>query len=163
LPRRTTADGWVRAIPATIPALMRAVRPTLLLTQHGADTHRLDPIADLSVTLEAQREALMLLRERADGVCEGRWLAVRGDGRALGPALAGPPAVRALEPRPAPGRSRAPAPSSPAPRAPPPTPGAGPPPPPPPGACGPAPPPSRPRLRWPHPTRPQIVLLSRLL
>ena len=83
LPRRTTADGWVRAIRATIPALVRAVRPTLLVTQHGADTHRLDPLADLSVTLEAQREVMMLLRELADEVCEGRWLALGGGGYAV--------------------------------------------------------------------------------
>lgn len=50
LPSRTTADGWVRAIRATVPALVRAVRPTLLVTQHGADSHRLDPLADLSVS-----------------------------------------------------------------------------------------------------------------
>ena len=40
LPPRTDADGWVRAIRAVVPPLARAVRPTLLVTQHGADTHR---------------------------------------------------------------------------------------------------------------------------
>ncbi|AXK45849.1 acetoin utilization protein AcuC [Brachybacterium saurashtrense] len=83
LPRRTTADGWVRALRATIPALVRAVRPTLLVTQHGADTHRLDPLADLSVTLEAQCEAMLLMRELADEVCDGRWLALGGGGYAV--------------------------------------------------------------------------------
>jgi acetoin utilization protein AcuC len=83
LPRRTTADGWVRAIRATVPALVRAVRPTLLVTQHGADTHRLDPLADLAVSLEAQREVMLLLRELADEVCGGRWLALGGGGYAV--------------------------------------------------------------------------------
>src|SRR5699024_630357 len=80
LPSRTTADGWVRAIRATVPALVRAVRPTLLVTQHGADSHRLDPLADLSVSLEAQREVMLLMRELADEVCDGRWLALGGGG-----------------------------------------------------------------------------------
>ena len=83
LPPRTTADGWVRAIRATVPALVRAVRPTLLVTQHGADTHRSDPLADFTVTLEAQREVMMLMRQLADEVCEGRWLALGGGGYAV--------------------------------------------------------------------------------
>ncbi|ASK65225.1 acetoin utilization protein AcuC [Brachybacterium avium] len=83
LPSRTTADGWVRAIGATVPALVRAVRPTLLVTQHGADSHRLDPLADLSITLEAQREVMLLMRELAEEVCDGRWLALGGGGYAV--------------------------------------------------------------------------------
>ncbi len=83
LPPRTTADGWVRAIRATVPALVRAVKPTLLVTQHGADTHRSDPLADFSVTLEAQREVMMLMKELADEVCGGRWLALGGGGYAV--------------------------------------------------------------------------------
>ena len=83
LPTRTTADGWVRAIRATVPSLVRAVRPTLLVTQHGADSHRLDPLADLAVSLEAQREVMLLMRELADEVCDGRWLALGGGGYAV--------------------------------------------------------------------------------
>lgn len=83
LPPRTDADGWVRAIRAVVPPLARAVRPTLLVTQHGADTHRIDPLADLRVSLEAQREVMLLLREVADEVCEGRWLSLGGGGYAV--------------------------------------------------------------------------------
>jgi len=83
LPARTDAAGWVRAIRATVPALVRAVRPTLLVTQHGADTHRLDPLADFSVSLEAHREVMLLMRELADEVCQGRWLALGGGGYAV--------------------------------------------------------------------------------
>ena len=83
LPARTDAAGWVRAIRATVPALVRAVRPTLLVTQHGADTHRLDPLADLTVSLEAHREVMLLMRELADEVCQGRWLALGGGGYAV--------------------------------------------------------------------------------
>ncbi|MFC5318524.1 MULTISPECIES: acetoin utilization protein AcuC [Brachybacterium] len=83
LPPRTTADGWVRALRATVPALVRAVRPTLLVTQHGADTHRVDPLADFSVSLEAHREVMIMLRELADEVCGGRWLALGGGGYAV--------------------------------------------------------------------------------
>ncbi|MCT1430011.1 acetoin utilization protein AcuC [Brachybacterium muris] len=83
LPPRTDADGWVRAIRATVPALARAIRPTLLVTQHGADTHRVDPLADFTVSLEAQREVMILMREIAEEVCEGRWLSLGGGGYAV--------------------------------------------------------------------------------
>ena len=59
------------------------MKPTLLVTQHGADTHRSDPLADFSVTLEAQREVMMLMKELADEVCGGRWLALGGGGYAV--------------------------------------------------------------------------------
>ncbi len=83
LPPRTTADGWVRALGATIPALVRAIRPTLIVSQHGADTHRMDPLADFSVSLEAQCAAMEMIRDAADEVCEGRWLALGGGGYAV--------------------------------------------------------------------------------
>lgn len=83
LPSRTDSDGWVRAIRATVPALIRAIRPTLLVTQHGADTHRSDPLADLRVSLEAQAEVMTLLRDLADEICGGRWLALGGGGYAV--------------------------------------------------------------------------------
>lgn len=83
LPPRTSADGWLRAIGATVGPLVRAIRPTILVTQHGADTHRLDPLADFTVTLEAQRAAMLMLRDLADEVCEGRWLALGGGGYAV--------------------------------------------------------------------------------
>ena len=68
-----TADGWVRAIRATVPALVRAVKPTLLVTQHGADTHRSDALADFSVTLEAQREVMMLMMAARTAMIMVRW------------------------------------------------------------------------------------------
>lgn len=83
LPPRIDADGWVRAIRATVPALARAIRPTLLVTQHGADTHRVDPLADFTVSLEAQREVMILMRQIAEEVCDGRWLALGGGGYAV--------------------------------------------------------------------------------
>lgn len=83
LPARTDATGWLRAVDAVVPALVRAIRPTLLVTQHGCDTHRDDPLADLAVTLEAQGAAMAMMRELAEEVCGGRWLALGGGGYAV--------------------------------------------------------------------------------
>ncbi len=80
LPAHTTSEGWLRAIDAVVPPLVRAVRPTLLVTQHGADTHRDDPLADLAVTVEAQQVAMAMMRDLAEQECGGRWLALGGGG-----------------------------------------------------------------------------------
>lgn len=80
LPERIDADGWLRAIDAVVEPLVRAIGPSLLVTQHGCDTHRDDPLADLCVTLEGQRAAMLRMRALADELCEGRWLALGGGG-----------------------------------------------------------------------------------
>ena len=38
---------WLRAFHAIVPPLLRQFRPQVLVSQHGADTHRLDPLAHL--------------------------------------------------------------------------------------------------------------------
>ncbi|MDO5661133.1 MAG: acetoin utilization protein AcuC [Brachybacterium sp.] len=83
LPPRIDSSGWLRAIEATILPLVRAIRPTVLVTQHGADTHRDDPLAEMHVTLEAQRESMRMMRSLADEVTGGRWLALGGGGYAV--------------------------------------------------------------------------------
>ncbi len=71
---------WLRAIDGIVPALVRAFEPEVLVTQHGCDSHRLDPLAHLSVSIDAQRRAAELLHDLAHEVCEGRWLATGGGG-----------------------------------------------------------------------------------
>jgi acetoin utilization protein AcuC len=72
--------GWHRAFDAVVPPLLRAFRPQVLLTQHGADTHALDPLAHLMLTVDGQRLAQQRLHELAHEVCDGRWIAVGGGG-----------------------------------------------------------------------------------
>src|SRR5580692_4410851 len=43
LPAGTGDAGWLRAVDAVVPPLLRAFRPTVLVSQHGCDSHRLDP------------------------------------------------------------------------------------------------------------------------
>ncbi len=57
LPAGTTDAGWLRAFHAIVPPLLRQFRPQILVSQHGADTHRLDPLAHLQVSIDAQRAA----------------------------------------------------------------------------------------------------------
>ncbi|MDG4785801.1 acetoin utilization protein AcuC [Micromonospora sp. WMMD1102] len=83
LPPGTGDAGWLRGFHATVPALLRAFRPQILVTQCGADSHRLDPLADLRLSVDGQRASYLALRALADELCEGRWVATGGGGYAL--------------------------------------------------------------------------------
>jgi acetoin utilization protein AcuC len=83
LPAGTGDAGWLRAFHAVVPPAVRAFRPQILVTQCGADTHRLDPLANLQLTVDGQRATYLMLRELADEVCGGRWVATGGGGYAL--------------------------------------------------------------------------------
>ena len=83
LPPGTDDGGWLRAFHAIAPSIVRAYAPELLFTQCGADTHRLDPLADLRLSVDGQRASYIALRGLADELCQGRWVATGGGGYAL--------------------------------------------------------------------------------
>ena len=83
LPAGTGDRGWLRAFDAVVPELLRAFRPTVLVTQHGCDSPALDPLAHLELTVDAQRAAAIKLHDLAHELCDGRWLATGGGGYAV--------------------------------------------------------------------------------
>ncbi|MEU4743804.1 acetoin utilization protein AcuC [Actinosynnema sp. NPDC023658] len=83
LPPGTGDRAWLRAFEATVPSLLRAFRPQLLVTQCGVDTHREDPLADLALTVDGHRAIYRRLRELAEQTADGRWLALGGGGYEL--------------------------------------------------------------------------------
>jgi acetoin utilization protein AcuC len=80
LPPGTGDAGWLRAFHAVVPPLVRAFEPEILITQLGCDTHRLDPLAQLELTVDAHRHSYAVLHELAHEVTGGRWIAVGGGG-----------------------------------------------------------------------------------
>ncbi len=76
----TSDDSWLAAVRTVVPPLAAAFRPTILVSQHGCDTHVLDPLAHLRLTTNAMWEAARLLDGLADEHCSGRWLATGGGG-----------------------------------------------------------------------------------
>jgi acetoin utilization protein AcuC len=80
LPPGTGDAGWLRAVHSVVPHLVRAFRPDVLVTQHGCDSHVLDPLAHLAVTVDAQRAVQSTLHDLAHEVCDGRWVALGGGG-----------------------------------------------------------------------------------
>ncbi len=83
LPAGTRDAGWLRAFHAVVPPLVRAFRPTVLVSQHGCDTHWMDPLANLELTIDAQRAAHAAIHELAHEAAGGRWLLTGGGGYEL--------------------------------------------------------------------------------
>jgi acetoin utilization protein AcuC len=83
LPPGTGDSEWLRAFHAVVPALLRAFHPEVLVTQHGADTHAEDPLANLSLSVDGQRAAHHALAVLAETTAGGRWLALGGGGYSL--------------------------------------------------------------------------------
>ncbi|NNG96890.1 acetoin utilization protein AcuC [Gordonia araii NBRC 100433] len=71
---------WLRAFHAIVPSLIGEFAPQIIVSQCGADSHRADPLTDLSLTVDGQRAAILAMRDLADRYCDGRWLAVGGGG-----------------------------------------------------------------------------------
>ncbi|HKA96453.1 MAG TPA: acetoin utilization protein AcuC [Streptosporangiaceae bacterium] len=83
LPAGTGDSGWLRAFNAVVPPLLRAFRPQFLVSQHGCDSHRLDPLAHLELSIDGQRTAHRWLHQLAHETADGRWVLTGGGGYAL--------------------------------------------------------------------------------
>jgi acetoin utilization protein AcuC len=83
LPAGTGDAGWLRAFDAVVPPLLRAFRPQVLVSQHGCDSHRLDPLANLELSVDAQRRAQLMIHELAHETADGKWLVTGGGGYEL--------------------------------------------------------------------------------
>ncbi|PTX55198.1 acetoin utilization protein AcuC [Melghirimyces profundicolus] len=76
----TEDDSWLDAFRKVVPRVAHAFRPDVILSQHGCDAHRYDPLTHLSATMNIYREIPRIIRELAHEVCGGRWIAVGGGG-----------------------------------------------------------------------------------
>ena len=72
--------SWWPIVERVIPALAEAFGPTFVVSQHGCDSHVLDPLAHLCLTTASYQRACALIDEVAHRYCEGRWLATGGGG-----------------------------------------------------------------------------------
>jgi acetoin utilization protein AcuC len=83
LPAGTGDAGWLRAFDAVVPPLLRAFRPQVLVSQHGCDSHFLDPLAHLELSIDGQRRAHAALHGLAHETAAGRWVLTGGGGYEL--------------------------------------------------------------------------------
>src|SRR5699024_1041394 len=54
--------------------------PQVLVTQHGADGHSHDPLADLNLSVDGQRQLMLDASDWSEGYADGKWLALGGGG-----------------------------------------------------------------------------------
>ena len=80
LPPRTGDAGFLRAAHAVVPPLLEAFAPDVLVSQHGCDGHLTDPLADLRLSVDGQRQLAFDVGDWADRFAHGRWLATGGGG-----------------------------------------------------------------------------------
>jgi acetoin utilization protein AcuC len=76
----TDDEGWLTAFRAIVPPLVGEFRPNVLVSQLGCDTHATDPLAHLSLSTRAYREAAAALHALAHEAADGRWIATGGGG-----------------------------------------------------------------------------------
>jgi acetoin utilization protein AcuC len=79
-PAGTSDAAWLRGFHAVVPPLVRAHAPDVLVSQHGCDSHALDPLSHMALSLDAQRASYAALHDLAHGAAGGRWVAVGGGG-----------------------------------------------------------------------------------
>lgn len=80
LPSGTGDAGWLRAFHAVVPQLVAAFQPEVIVSQHGCDSHRTDPLTHLNLSVDGQREAASAIGSLAARHCDNRWIATGGGG-----------------------------------------------------------------------------------
>ncbi|MFV8381528.1 acetoin utilization protein AcuC [Corynebacterium hindlerae] len=80
LDRDTSDEEWLRCVHSLIPQILKVCRPEIIISQHGADPHRDDPLADLRLSVDALYRAYSSIGRWADRYASGRWVALGGGG-----------------------------------------------------------------------------------
>jgi acetoin utilization protein AcuC len=80
LPAGTGDEPWLRALDAVADPLLRTFQPQVLVTQHGCDSHALDPLAHLMLSIDGQRAAAQTLHRFAHEHADGKWVLLGGGG-----------------------------------------------------------------------------------
>ena len=79
LPPEADDDLFLHAFDRTVPLLIDAFKPDILVTQLGVDTFRTDPLAHLNCTSNGFSDLVQRLSQLSD-----RWVALGGGGYDLG-------------------------------------------------------------------------------
>ncbi|WP_309081056.1 acetoin utilization protein AcuC [Zhihengliuella sp.] len=80
LPLGTDDAGWLRAFHAVVPQLAETFSPEAIVSQHGCDGHVRDELTNLRLSVDGQRQNMLDVRDLAERLCGGRWVALGGGG-----------------------------------------------------------------------------------
>ena len=76
----TEDASYLEAVEAVLPTYLSWFKPDLIVLQAGADMHQYDPLADLSVSVQAIAQSYKIVSELADELCGGRLVVTGGGG-----------------------------------------------------------------------------------
>jgi len=79
-PPGTGDAAWLRAFHAVVPPVLREFDPQVLVSQHGCDSHLLDPLAHMALSLDGQRASYEAVHDLTHELAGGRWVALGGGG-----------------------------------------------------------------------------------
>lgn len=80
MPSGVQDSQWLRAFTAVVPDLMREFAPQIIVSQHGSDSHREDPLTHMELSQDAMRYSYEMIHELAHEFCGGKWISVGGGG-----------------------------------------------------------------------------------
>jgi acetoin utilization protein AcuC len=83
LPPFAGTAEWLLALREVVVPMVEAFAPAVLVTQSGADSHHLDPLAHVETTIDVFPAMWSELHALAHRVCGGRWVALGGGGYEL--------------------------------------------------------------------------------
>lgn len=73
-------EEWLQDLHAVVPPLLAVFRPQIIVSQHGADPHRADPLTHLELSMDVMSLACRSVARWADDFAGGRWVALGGGG-----------------------------------------------------------------------------------
>ena len=76
----TEDDSYIEAMDSLLSPLVTSFAPDVILSQHGCDTHRWDPLTHLSLSMHGILAQMKLTHKLVHTYCNGRWVAVGGGG-----------------------------------------------------------------------------------
>lgn len=76
----TEDDSYIEMMEALLTPLVTSFAPDILITQHGCDTHALDPLTHLYLTMRGIQAQIKAAHQLAHTFCQGRWVALGGGG-----------------------------------------------------------------------------------
>ncbi|MBV9896443.1 MAG: acetoin utilization protein AcuC [Chloroflexi bacterium] len=76
----TEDQSWLECLTSLVPAVAEAFAPDVIVSQHGCDSHRWDPITHLGLSTRAFAVQTKLVHDLAHRLTGGRWVALGGGG-----------------------------------------------------------------------------------
>ena len=73
-------ESWWTVVDQMLPVLADMFKPSFIVSQHGCDTHALDPLAHLRLTTASYQRACRMVDQLAHEHAGGRWFATGGGG-----------------------------------------------------------------------------------